>query len=125
MKQLKKQKPLSSKVLDITQKQQVSYCIPNWLRDEQMRVNTKIVKGRLEKRNPQDKRTEPIAIVCYGPSLNETWEQIKDFKYVFSCSGAHKFLIERGIIPTYHAEVDPRIHKIKLAGEPHPEVEYI
>src|SRR5690242_8066880 len=42
-----------------------------------------------------------------------------------SCSGAHKFLIERGVVPTYHVEVDPRQHKIALMGEPHKDVEYL
>jgi hypothetical protein len=34
-----------------------------------------------------------------------------------SCSGSHKYLMERGITPTYHVEVDPRSHKIQLIGD--------
>jgi hypothetical protein len=63
--------------------------------------------------------------VCFGPSLNDTWEKVKDFKFIISCSGSHKFLVERGIIPTWHAEVDPRAHKTLLIGPPQKEVEYL
>lgn len=109
--------------LDPTQKQKVSYAIPTWLRDEQIKLNIRNVKDRIEPF--YEKRDGALAIVCFGPSLNDTWEKIKDFKYVMSCSGAHKFLIERGIIPTYHVDVDPRAHKITLMGEPHKDVEYL
>lgn len=111
------------KVLDPTKAQKVSYCIPTWLRDEQIRVNTATVPGRLE---PSDiLHEESCAVVCYGPSLNDTWEQIKSFTNVMSCSGAHKFLIDRGIIPRWHVDVDPRAHKIALIGAPHKDVEYL
>src|SRR6267142_2328196 len=95
----------SPKVLDPAQPQKVSYCIPLWLRDEQVRANCREVKGRIA---PQyELRKDPIALVCYGPSLNDTWERVRDFKYVMTCSGAHRFLLERGVVPTWHTEVDP------------------
>lgn len=111
------------KQLDATKPQKVSYCIPLWLRDEQVRINVETVKTRIETK--YDKRDDPIAIVCFGPSLNDTWEHIRDFKFIMTCSGAHKFLIDRGIIPTWHSEVDPREHKIKLIAQPHKDVEYL
>lgn len=111
------------RVLDINKPQKVSYCIPLWLRDEQIRVNTAAVKGRIAAQYTAT--DEPIAVVCYGPSLSETWEQIRPFKRIITCSGAHQFLVERGIVPTYHCEVDPRIHKMALMGDPHPDVEYL
>lgn len=86
--------------LNINEKLNVSYCIPLWLRDEQIKLAIKRVKERIQPVN--EKRKDPIAVVCYGPSLNDTWEQIKEYKYIISCSGAHKFLIDRGIIPTWH-----------------------
>lgn len=113
----------SPKILNLEDKLKVSYCIPTWLRDEQIKVNISKVKGRLQP--SYDIRTEPIALVSYGPSLNETWEKIRDFKYVMTCSGAHKFLVERGIIPTWHIDVDPRAHKIELIGTPQKETEYL
>jgi hypothetical protein len=70
-------------------------------------------------------RREPVAVVGFGPSLKDTWKTLKGFKYIISCSGSHKFLIEKGIIPTWHVEVDPRPHKVELLGEPHKDVEYL
>ena len=109
--------------LDASKPQKVEYCVPMWLRDEQIKINIANVKGRIEPH--QELKSEPIAIVCYGASLNDTWEKIKGFNWIMSCSGAHKFLIERGIIPTWHVEVDPRKHKIELLGTPHKDVEYL
>src|SRR5437899_9034177 len=109
--------------LDPTAKQKVSYCIPLWLRDEQIKLSTARIKARIQP--AKEKRTDPIAIVCFGPSLADTWEEVKQFKYVMSMSGSHKFLLERGIVPTWHCEVDPRPHKTDLMGQPHPEVEYL
>jgi hypothetical protein len=68
---------------------------------------------------------DPVAIVAYGQSLNKTWELVRNFKTIFTCSGAHRYLIDRGIIPTFHVDCDPRIHKIDILGKPHPEVTYL
>jgi uncharacterized Rossmann fold enzyme len=112
------------KQLDATKKQDVSYCIPMWLRDLQIQYSTQRVKARIAaSHEPKD---EPVALACFGPSLNDTWEEIKKFKYVFSCSGAHPFLIERGIIPTWHVAVDPLPkNTVRLIGQPHKDVEYL
>lgn len=110
------------KRLDANEKQEVKYCIPLWLRNEQIKQSIARIKARIE---PQDLRPDPIAVVCFGPSLNDTWEKIKDFRYIVSCSGAHKFLIDRGIVPNWHVEVDPRPHKVQLIGPPHKDVEYL
>lgn len=109
--------------LDITQKQSVSYCIDLWLRDEQIRAAIARVRGRVEPGQPI--RAERIALVGYGPSLADTWELLRDYDVIMTCSGAHKFLIDRGIVPTYHLDVDPRAHKATLIGQPHPDVEYL
>ena len=117
------QAPVEPKVLDASKPQKVSYCIPIWLRDEQIKLATARIKARIEPH--QELRSEPCAIVCFGPSLNDTWEKVKDFEYIFSCSGSHKFLLERGVVPTHHVEVDPRAHKVTLIGPPHKDVEYL
>lgn len=111
------------KTLQVSETQNVKYCIPLELRDEQIKINLSKIKGRLEPY--PDLREEPIAIVCFAPSLKETWEQIRNFKYVMTCSGAHKFLVEKGIIPTHHIDLDPRIHKLKLLGAPQKDTEYL
>jgi hypothetical protein len=110
-------------MLDPNQKQEVSYCIPLWLRDEQIKLATARPIPRIQPH--QQLRDEPIALVCFGPSLQDTWEKIREFKWVMSCSGAHRFLVERGIVPTWHVEVDPRPHKIELLGDPVPGCTYL
>jgi hypothetical protein len=106
---------LKRKVDALTEKLDTKYCIPDWLRDENVKISCARFSDRIQL--GKDLMTEPIALVCFGTSLNTTWEHIKDFKYVMSCSGSHKFLMERGITPTYHVEVDPRSHKIQLIGD--------
>jgi uncharacterized Rossmann fold enzyme len=112
------------KRLTLEQDLNVKYCIPTWLRDEQVRHAMAAVPGRIEQWTAP-LREDNIAIVCYGPSLVQTWEHVRDFKYIMTCSGAHKFLIDRGVVPTWHVEVDPRTHKIELLGPPHKDVEYL
>lgn len=111
-------------VLKATEKQKTSYCIPLFVRDINIE---KAIARKLPRIKPHkgDLRPDPVAVVCFGPSLADTWEQIKDFKYVISCSGSHKFLVDHGIIPTWHVEVDPRKHKVQLIGQPQKETEYL
>src|SRR5687767_8588182 len=108
--------------LDWREKQPVRYAVPLWLRDEQIRKNTAAVSDRIA---PGERRADRCAIVGYGPSLRDTWEQLRGFETLITCSGSHKFLLERGIVPTYHVEVDPRDHKIGLLGEADPRVTYL
>lgn len=68
-------------------------------------------------------RDEAICIVGYGPSLHDTWKEITG--PCLTVSGAHDFLCERGIIPTYHAECDGRDHKVKHLEKPNKETEYL
>jgi hypothetical protein len=110
-------------MLDITAKQATRYAIELWQRDEQIKLATARIKDRVQ---PYDgTREEPCAIVGFGPSLRDTWEGIKAFPVIFTCSGSHQFLIERGMIPTYDVNVDPRPHKVTLMGPPHPDVTYL
>ncbi len=114
---------VSGQQLDVTETQKVSYCIPLWLRDAQMAASSARIPGRLQP--VMEARAEPVAVVCYGPSLADTWEQVREFPFVISCSGSHRFLVERGIIPTYHVEVDPRPHKVQLIGPPQAATTYL
>lgn len=109
--------------LDLEAKQKTKYCVDLWVRDEQVKLALKAVPGRVQP--VETARTEPVAVVGFGPSLNDTWEQIRAFRYVISCSGSHKFLRDRGITPTWHVEVDPRPHKVTLIGEPCHDTEYL
>lgn len=87
---------------------------------ERMRRNCALDLPRLKIQNQAEKT--PISVVCYGPSLVDTWQHITH--PVMTCSGAHDFLIERGIVPNWHVEYDPRPHKAKFLQRPHPEVTY-
>jgi uncharacterized Rossmann fold enzyme len=62
------------------------------------------------------------SIVCYGPSLKDTWHLIK--RPIVSVSGAHDFLVERGVVPDYHIDCDPRAHKAKMC-QPQKAVTYL
>lgn len=64
-----------------------------------------------------------ISIVCYGPSLKDTWQDIKP--PMITVSGSLKFMQERGITPDYHVDVDPRKHKTNHITPPVPGVHYI
>jgi hypothetical protein len=46
---IKKQKYMEDvKYLDVNEKQNVTYCIPLWLRDEQVKLSTNRIKNRIE-----------------------------------------------------------------------------
>lgn len=69
------------------------------------------------------RRKDVLTIACYGPSLAHTWTQAKH--PLLTVSGAHDFLIEGGIVPDYHVDIDPREHKSKFVENPHPDVRYL
>lgn len=76
----------------------------------------------LKRGNPQP---DPIAVVCSGPSLKRTYREIKHFDKILTCSGAHQFLLDHGIVPTWHMEGDPRAHKAVFVKHPHRRVQYL
>jgi hypothetical protein len=110
--------------LDITQPLTVGYCIPTWLRDLQIQsaLARPIARLQYDATRFQD---GPIAVVGYGPSLADTWSDLRDYAAILTCSGAHRFLLERGIVPTWHLDVDPRPHKVDLLGPPSPATTYL
>ena len=63
-----------------------------------------------------------LSLVGFGPSLHDTWQDIKP--PIMTMSGAHDFLIKRGIVPDYHCDMDPRPHKVAMLN-PHPDVVYL
>lgn len=66
----------------------------------------------------EDFHTRTAVIVAYGPSLLDTWEELKvPFDVpadIFTVSGAHSFLVQRGIRPYAHTDIDPRPHKAEM-----------
>jgi len=64
-----------------------------------------------------------LHVACYGPSLNHTWRELRH--PIISMSGATKFLADRGIIPDYHIDMDPRKHKVMTSLPPVKGVTYL
>lgn len=82
------------------------------------------VRQRLPKLWPTPiDETKSISIACYGPSLRETWQSLT--RPIISMSGAHDFLIARGIVPDYHVDMEPRPHKLVHLFKPHKDVHYL
>ena len=89
------------------------------LRCEQMAHAVKQAFPRLAK---VPVANQSISLIGYGPSLEDSWRNIT--RPIMTMSGAHDFLIERGIIPEFHCEMDPRKHKAMMLN-PHPGVYYL
>jgi len=64
-----------------------------------------------------------LTIACYGPSLTDTYRDL--CKPILSVSGAHDFLIGKGVIPQYHVEADPRAHKAEMLTLANDQTEYL
>ncbi len=67
--------------------------------------------------------TKTLTLACYGPSLEETWQDIQH--PIMSMSGATRFLADKGIIADYHIDMDPRAHKIQHLTPPVDGVHYL
>lgn len=63
------------------------------------------------------------SIACYGPSLADTWRELRS--PIISVSGAHDYLIERGIVPDFHVDCDPRPHKPEMLTKPQKATTYL
>jgi 2-polyprenyl-3-methyl-5-hydroxy-6-metoxy-1,4-benzoquinol methylase len=102
--------------------------VSDTIRYENAFRNCGVVSNRVL-RDLQPRQDERVCIVGYGPSLRQTWYTLLTERRAFgakivSVSGAHDFLISRGIVPDYHIEVDPREHKCFFTRTPHPDVAY-
>lgn len=103
--------------------------VSDTIRFENAQRNCALVKERVFGNDLLARRDDRICIVGFGPSLQQTWPYIRTEQRAFgakvvSVSGAHDFLISRGIVPDYHCEVDPREHKCFFTRNPHPDVTY-
>ena len=63
------------------------------------------------------------SIACYGPSLADTWRELR--RPIISVSGAHDYLVERGIVPDFHVDCDPRPHKPEMLRKPQEGTAYL
>src|SRR5688572_4916542 len=85
------------------------------LEAEIRQVATCVAKGYTQL-TLQPLRDEWVSVVGFGPSLEETWKEVTQPS--MTVSGAHDFLIGKGVIPTWHAECDGRDHKVKHLQNP-------
>lgn len=122
----------SVEVVDLSQndildlKVDTKYCVERNIHDAHVkRAEARRYPSIPAAMSPADVIAAPIAIVCSGPSLKNSWEEIKGFKFILSCSGATDYLVERGIIPTWHMETDPREHKATFVQHPRPDIQYL
>ena len=97
------------------------------IRLEQARLNVPRVTGRVML-SPVNDLT--AILCCYGPSLKHTWFEARDRREagkarIATVSGAHDFLIERGVVPNFHLDCDPREHKARHTEKPHKSVSYL
>lgn len=91
--------------------------------------NSAIVKERAMQAQHADRHERRVCIAGFGPSLKHTWHSLLLEKKAYgativSVSGAHDFLIARGVVPDIHIEVDPREHKAFFTRNPHPDTQY-
>lgn len=103
--------------------------VSDTIRYENAERNCGVVKGRVLGNDLEARHEGRICIVGYGPSLHQTWQYLQVERRAFgakiaSTSGAHDFLISRGIIPDYHIDIDPREHKAHFTRNPHADVKY-
>lgn len=52
-------------------------------------------------------KTEKIALVGGGPSIEKTIDELKEYKNIVACGSSHDWLISKNIIPTYAVICDP------------------
>jgi len=103
-------------------KVETQYCISAELRMQQ--IYAAIARG-LPTISPGEITDEPVAIACFGPSLNSTLDELRKFPKIMSMSGSHDVLLKNGIVPTWHLECDPRPHKAGFLQHPHKDTEYL
>jgi hypothetical protein len=78
--------------------------------------------GQMLKKRPKF-NDKWASIVCYGPSLADTWKLIK--RPIVTVSGAHDYLVRRGIVPDFHVDCDPREHKAQMLQNPQAKTIYL
>ena len=69
------------------------------------------------------RREDSMSIVAYGPSLLETWKDIKP--PIMTMSGAYNFLLDKGIVADYHVDMDPRPHKVEFISRPQKQTTFV
>tara|TARA_R110000868_G_scaffold176513_3_gene414237 strand:- start:8889 stop:9641 length:753 start_codon:yes stop_codon:yes gene_type:complete len=100
----------------------IAGALPHAERHEQMAKAVKLFP-MMKKRALDGFSDRRLSIVCYGPSLNDTWLDIRG--PMMTVSGAHDYLSMRGCIPQWHVECDPREHKAIMLKRPSRATKYL
>lgn len=82
-------------------------------------IRTNMARGlpALPGRAPAHSRA--MVLCCYGPSLADTWRLAAATPGdLWTVSGAHHFMLGKGVKPAFHTDVDPRDHKAKFVEAP-------
>lgn len=58
-----------------------------------------------------------IAIVCGGPSINQTYKEVSGFQNVMVCGSSHDHAVRLGIKPTLSIECDPDPKQVSFYQE--------
>ena len=88
----------------------------------QVDANLARIPGRF---NPETESRGSLAIVGFGPTLQDTWLNVVRCDTIWTVSGAHDFLLARNVVPHYHTDIEWRDHKVKFIHQLHPEVHYV
>lgn len=99
----------------------LTMAMPLEQRREQALVNLARQLPRLQPQPVDDRAT--LHVACYGPSLRDTWRDLG--RPLMSMSGATKWLAERGVVPDYHVDMDPRANKAEDVTPPIHGVKYL
>jgi hypothetical protein len=96
---------------------------PVFSQEKRHRYMLSCLKNRFPKLLPRPKREDSISLVAYGPSLRDTWQDIKP--PIMTMSGAYNFLLDRGIVADYHVDMDPRPHKVEFISRPQKQTTFV
>lgn len=98
-------------------------------RNEYMRLNCAATPLRVANSGQEPAHGRRAVLVAYGPSLVDTVIDVaaqsdEPGVDIFTVSGAHRYCLDRGIIPYAQIDCDPREHKVTQIGDAHPAVRY-
>lgn len=70
-------------------------------------------------------QTEPLAIVCSGPSVSDHLEELRAWNgSVWAINGAYHFLLDHGIVPDGFFGMDPLPGLAPYVARPHPKTTF-
>ena len=87
------------------------------------------IKRHIPQFKPHDEQDKVIAIVGGGPSLKDTFDDLKEKHEagmkVVSVNGTHDWLMDHGIRPSLHVQLDSRPFNARFVQNWHPDTKYM